>query len=99
MRKWTIAALAAGTALRLGVIDLIKEAGKAIWDAGRSLLTWHRERMAFRSFASGGSGGRRRSPDPDPGAEPGAGERVADGAPHLAGYLDARSVWRALRGG
>ena len=46
MRKWALAAMAAGTALRLGVIDLIKEAAKEVWDAGRTLLTWHRERMA-----------------------------------------------------
>jgi len=46
MRKWALAALAAGTALRLGVVDVIKETGKAILDGGRKPLTWHRERMA-----------------------------------------------------
>jgi len=46
MRKWVLAALAAGTALRLGVVDVIKETGKAILDGGRKPLTWHRERMA-----------------------------------------------------
>lgn len=45
MRKWALAALAAGTALRLGVVEFIKESANAIWNAGRSLLTWHRERM------------------------------------------------------
>lgn len=46
MRKWAPAALAAGTALRLGLVDVIKETGRAIWDGGRWLLSWHQERMA-----------------------------------------------------
>ncbi len=46
MKRWAIAALATGTALRLGVVDLAREVGRIITRTTRTVLEWHRDRLS-----------------------------------------------------